>query len=37
MDYKTSRIVRGFEQLSYSISWQVVVVQSSGKKWCTWD
>jgi len=37
MNYKIYRIFRGFEQLSSLIGWQVKVVQSSAKKWCTWD
>ena len=37
MNYKNFRIFRGFEQLSYSIGWQVIFVQSLAKKWCTWD
>jgi len=37
MNYKTSRILWGFEQLSYSIGWWIMVVQTSAKKWCTWD
>jgi len=36
INYKTSHIFRGFEQLSFSIGWQVMVVQSSAKKWYTW-
>jgi len=36
INYKTFHIFRGFEQLSYSIGWQIMVVQSSAKKWCTW-
>jgi len=31
MNYKTSRIFKGFEQLSNSISWRVMIVQSSAK------
>ena len=30
--WKTSRIFRGFEQLSSSIGWEVMVVQSSAGK-----
>jgi len=37
MNYKTSCIFRGFEQLSYPVGWRVIVVQSLEKKWCTWD
>ena len=36
INYKTSHIFRGFQQLSYSIGWRVMVVQSSAKKWRTW-
>jgi len=32
MNYKTSCIFGGFEQLSNSIGWRVMVVQSSAKK-----
>ena len=32
LNYKTSRIFRGFEQLSYSIGWRVMGVQSSAKR-----
>jgi len=28
---------RGLEKLSYSIGWRIIVVQSSAKKWCTWN
>jgi len=37
MNYKTSRIFRGFEKLFYLIGLQVIAVQSSAKKWCMWD
>jgi len=37
MNYKTFCIFRGFEQLSNSIGWQVMVVQSSAKKWGVWE
>jgi len=37
MNYKISCIFRGFEQLSISIVWHVMIVQSSAKKWCAWD
>jgi len=37
MNYKTFFIFRGFEQLSNSIGWQVMIVQSSAKNWYTWD
>jgi len=36
-NYKTSCIFRRFELPFFSIGWQLVVVQSSGKKCCTWD
>ena len=32
-DYKTCWIRRGFEQLSSSIAWRVIWLQSSAKKW----
>ena len=35
--YKTSHIFGGFEQLSNSIGWRVMVVQNSAKKWRTQD